>query len=323
MIKIVELEKNYGNHQVLNNINLDIKKGTIYGIAGRSGAGKSTLLRCINGLEDYHKGQIIVDGKDLKTLSPSEMKYLKGDIGMIFQQFALLERATVYENIALPMKSWKKSKLETDKKVKELVELVGITEKLYEKPARLSGGQKQRVAIARALTLNPSVLLCDEATSALDPNTSNSIINLLNRINDELKITIVMVTHQMSVVKSICKEMAIMENGKIAACGTVKDIFLAQPEALSRLIGEEGILSPGNGITIKIILSNEISRQPIITRLAKDTGIDFLVTGGQMDRYRDQTMGTLYINVNPVDKEKITKYLDNNRVVWKEESKNV
>ncbi len=232
MIKIIGLEKSYGKNQVLKNINLDIKKGAIYGIAGRSGAGKSTLLRCINGLEDYDGGQIIVDGKDLRTLNANEMKLLKSDIGMIFQQFVLLERATVYDNIALPMRSWKKSKTEIDKKVKELVELVGIGEKLYEKPSKLSGGQKQRVAIARALTLNPKVLLCDEATSALDPNTAKSIIHLLNKINDELKITIVMVTHQMSVVKSACKELAIMENGEIAVSGTVKDIFMAQPESL-------------------------------------------------------------------------------------------
>ena len=280
-------------------------------------------MRCINGLEDYDGGQIIVDGKDLRTLNANEMKLLKSDIGMIFQQFVLLERATVYDNIALPMRSWKKSKTEIDKKVKELVELVGIGEKLYEKPSKLSGGQKQRVAIARALTLNPKVLLCDEATSALDPNTAKSIIHLLNKINDELKITIVMVTHQMSVVKSACKELAIMENGEIAVSGTVKDIFMAQPESLSRLVGEDEIVTPGSGITIKIILSNEVSGQPIITRMAKETGIDFLVTGGQMDHYRDQTMGTLYINVHPEDKEKITAYLDNNKVVWKEEIRNV
>ena len=282
MIKIIGLEKKYGEHTVLKDIHMNITKGTIYGIAGKSGVGKSTLLRCINGLETYDKGQIIVDEKDLNTLTPKEMKVLK-----------------------------------------KLVELVGIADKLYEKPPRLSGGQKQRVAIARALSLNPSVLLCDEATSALDPNTAKSIIHLLNEINDELKITIIMVTHQMSVVKSACKEMAIMEDGRVAVTGTVKEIFMAQPDALSRLIGKEEIVTPGNGITIKIILSDEISYQPIITKLAKETGIDFLVTGGQMEQYRDQMMGTLYINVRPEDMKDITAYLNAKKVTWKEEGKNV
>ena len=323
MIKIIGLEKKYGEHTVLKDIHMNITKGTIYGIAGKSGVGKSTLLRCINGLETYDKGQIIVDEKDLNTLTPKEMKVLKSNMGMVFQQFVLLNRATVYDNIALPMRSWKKSSTEIDKKIKELVELVGIADKLYEKPPRLSGGQKQRVAIARALSLNPSVLLCDEATSALDPNTAKSIIHLLNEINDELKITIIMVTHQMSVVKSACKEMAIMEDGRVAVTGTVKEIFMAQPDALSRLIGKEEIVTPGNGITIKIILSDEISYQPIITKLAKETGIDFLVTGGQMEQYRDQMMGTLYINVRPEDMKDITAYLNAKKVTWKEEGKNV
>lgn len=317
MIEIKKLEKSYENHRVLKDINLNIKKGTVFGIAGRSGAGKSTLLRCINGLEDYEKGDIIVDGSNLKSLNKKEMKQLKGNMGMIFQHFALLERATVYENIALPMRYWKKSQDEIDRRVKELVELVGISEKLYEKPGKLSGGQKQRVAIARALSLNPSVLLCDEATSALDPHTAKSIIHLLNKINDELKITIIMVTHQMSVVKAACKEMAIMENGEIAVSGTVKDIFVAQPKALERLIGIENPVALNDGRIIKVILTDEISTKPIITKMAKDTGVDFIVMGGEMEAYRSQVMGMVYINVRMEDVEKITAYLEKNNVMWK------
>lgn len=206
MIKATNLKKSFDTLKVLNDINLTIQPGQVYGLIGRSGAGKSTLLRCINGLESYDSGSLNVDGIEVNTLSDKEAREFKRGIGMIFQQFSLLSRLSVYENIALPMKCWNYKKNHIDKKIKELVEMVGIPDKLDARPHELSGGQKQRVAIARALSLDPKILLCDEATSALDPNTAKSIITLLNEINDQLGLTIVVVTHQMSVLRSACEK---------------------------------------------------------------------------------------------------------------------
>jgi D-methionine transport system ATP-binding protein len=214
MIKIREITKSYGDISVLRNLSLNIEKGSIYGIAGKSGAGKSTLLRCINGLEIHDEGSITIDGIDIKRLSPMDMRILRKNVGMIFQHFSLLERLTVYDNIALPLKCWKYKHGIIDKKVRELLDVAGIYEKIHKKPRELSGGQKQRVAIARALAMEPGVLLCDEATSALDPGTAKSIVDLLKKINEEMEITIVFVTHQIPVIRDLCMDMAIIDHGK-------------------------------------------------------------------------------------------------------------
>lgn len=244
MIKISSLKKSFGSLQVLNNINLNVKAGKIYGLIGRSGAGKSTLLRCINGLESYDDGSLLVDGIEVKSLSGKSAREFRREIGMVFQQFSLLSRLTVYENIALPLKCWNYKKIYTDRKVKDLAEMVGIPDKLYCKPNELSGGQKQRVAIARALSMNPKILLCDEATSALDPRTAQAIIYLLNQINQQINITIIVVTHQMSVLRSACEEISILENGEIVESGPVGEIFLSQPRALSNIIGDKDLILP-------------------------------------------------------------------------------
>ncbi|MDX9961886.1 MAG: ATP-binding cassette domain-containing protein, partial [Aliarcobacter sp.] len=201
MININNLNKHYGSIKVLNNISINIKKGEIFAIVGHSGAGKSTLMRCINGLEDYTDGSLMVNDKEIKTLKKDELREFRKNIGMIFQHFSLIQRKTVFENIALPMQLWGYKKEEISKKVKELLVLVGLEEKIDSYPKELSGGQKQRVAIARALTLDPQILLSDDATSALDPNTTTSILNLLKQINEKLDITIILVTHEMEVVK--------------------------------------------------------------------------------------------------------------------------
>ena len=206
MIEITNLEKNFGDLEVLKKINLKIMDGEIYGLVGVSGAGKSTLLRCINGLESYSNGSLKVNGTEVKDLDKKQKKIFQKNIGMIFQHFPMLTRKTVYDNIAFPMKCWKYGKKEIDQRVKELAEIVGITDKLGEKPANLSGGQKQRVAIARALSMNPKILLSDEATSALDPKTTQSILALLKEINEKLGITIIIVTHQMEVVRQVCQK---------------------------------------------------------------------------------------------------------------------
>ncbi len=316
MIKIKELNKSYDNYKVLDNININIKKGMIYGLIGRSGAGKSTLLRCINGLESYDSGSLIVDGTDIKSLTPKEMRVFRRDVGMIFQQFSLLNRLSVYDNIALPLKCWKYKNSYIDKKVKELLAMVGISDKIYSLPKELSGGQKQRVAIARALSMNPKVLLCDEATSALDPKTAKSIIDLLCQINQQLGITIVVVTHQMSVVKRSCEEITILENGKAIVNGAVNEVFLQQPQALINLIGEKDISMPIDGITIKVLLSNENSSKPIITAMAREIGIDFIVLGGEMDNYRNNVLGSIIINVDSQYFGKVKDFLYLNDVTW-------
>ncbi|PAB59578.1 methionine ABC transporter ATP-binding protein [Anaeromicrobium sediminis] len=317
MIEIKNLKKSFGEVQVLKDINLTIDIGKIYGLVGRSGAGKSTLLRCINGLESYDEGTIIVDGIEVKSLNNQAAREFKKEIGMIFQQFSLLNRMTVYENIALPMKCWKYSKIQIDKKVKELVELVGIPDKLYSKPSELSGGQKQRVAIARALSMDPKILLCDEATSALDPQTAKAIISLINKINNELGITIVIVTHQMSVLRSSCENISILENGRIEESGFVEDIFLKQPQSLRNLIGDKDIILPQSGINLHILLSKEISDQPVITQMARELQTDFMILGGEMENYRNSVLGSVIINISHENLPVITKYLNENNVIWK------
>ena len=274
MITVKNLSKYYGDTKVLNNINISINQGEIFGIIGHSGAGKSTLLRCINRLENYQEGSLLVDNQEVKDLNEKELRILRKDLGMIFQHFSLLERKTVFENVALPLECFKFSKDEKEKRVMELLRLVGIDDKKNSKPRNLSGGQKQRVAIARALALNPKVLLCDEATSALDPNTTKSILSLLQDINKKLNITIIVVTHQMEVIKQICSRVAIMENGEVLEIGETEELFLQNSKNLRKLVGEEDIILP-KGTNIRIIFPKEISNETIITSMARELDIRF------------------------------------------------
>lgn len=310
------LTKSYGGAQVLRGVDLHVRKGGIYGLAGRSGAGKSTLLRCVNGLESYDEGKLLVDGTDVRSLAPRDMREFRKGIGMIFQQFSLLNRLTVYENVALPLRCWKYDARTIDRKVKELLEIVGLPDKIRQRPRELSGGQKQRVAIARALTMDARVLLCDEATSALDPKTAKTIIALLSEINRQLGVTIVIVTHQMSVLRSACEELAILEQGKVAAAGAVDEVFLRQPKALKNLVGEGNITLPGEGVNMSVHLSHEEAMKPIITRMARDLEIDFTILGGEMESYRDRVLGSLVINVSGKDYDRVVKYLDSRHVRW-------
>ncbi len=264
MIEIKDLKKSYNNEPVLKGINLTIKKGDIFGFAGRSGTGKSTLLRCINGIEHFESGTITVDQIDVGTLDANNIRTFRKNIGMIFQSFSLINRISVYENVALPMKCWNYDKKTIDIKVKELLEVVGIKEKIYCKARELSGGQKQRVAIARALAMNPSILLCDEATSALDPKSTNSIINLLSKINKELGLTIIIVSHEMGVLRSICENIAIIENGIIEAVGSVEKIFKDKPEALLNLLGDKGVSLPEEGKNIELLFSKYNNNEPML-----------------------------------------------------------
>lgn len=319
MIEISNLQKFYGNTEVLHNINVNIDKGDIYGLVGVSGAGKSTLLRCINGLESYEAGNLKVNGVEVKNLKGKSLRSFRKNIGMIFQQFSLLERKTVYENIALPMECWGYKKIDVDKKVKELLELVELGDKINSKPRELSGGQKQRVAIARALTLDPEILLCDEATSALDPNITNSILELLKKINKELGITIIVVTHEMEVVKKMCNKMAILSKGNLEARGKVEDIFLDKPKVLEELLGSlEDNVIPKQGVNIEIVERKNIQRGSLLSSLAIDTKVKYSLVWGGADKYRDKILGSFVINIEDNDKSKIINYLNENHIEWRE-----
>lgn len=317
MIQISGVNKYYGKTKVLNNINIHIKKGEIFGIIGHSGAGKSTLLRCINRLETYEDGSITVENREVKKLNEKNLRLLRKDLGMIFQHFSLLERKTVFENVALPLECFKYSKDEINKRVEELLTLVGIHDKKNMKPRNLSGGQKQRVAIARALALTPKVLLCDEATSALDPNTTKSILSLLQDINKKLNITIIIVTHQMEVIKQICSRVAIMEHGEVLEIGDTEELFLQNSKNLQKLVGEDDIVLP-KGTNIRIIFPKEISNDSIITSMARDLGINFSIICGKLEKYREDILGSLIINVSNDHREKIKNYLDEKKVRWEE-----
>ena len=321
MIEIRNLKKVWEDTgaPVLEDINLTIEDGEIYALVGRSGAGKSTLLRCINGLTSYQEGSLKVDGHEIKDFSYNELREFRRHVGMIFQQFSLLERETVYRNVALPMTCWKYPKDEIDRKVKSLLELVGLSDKMDVRPRNLSGGQKQRVAIARALTMDPKFILCDEATSALDPKTTNSILELLMEINHKLGITVIIVTHQMEVVRKACSKACILENGRITAEGSVRDIFFNQPESLLKLLGEEDVKLPAEGHNIQIThLLNDLSDGELFGRMYEELKIVFPIINGTIQEYENDHMGIFTINVKDKDLAAVTGYLDERGIRWKE-----
>ncbi|MBU5487340.1 methionine ABC transporter ATP-binding protein [Clostridium sp. MSJ-8] len=316
MINIQNLQKNYGEVKILKDISLTIQEGDICGIIGHSGAGKSTLLRCINGLEEYNAGSIKVYNREIKDLSGKELREFRKDIGMIFQNFNLLERKTVFDNIALPLQVWKADKELINKRVNELLKLVSLEEKAHMKPKALSGGQKQRVAIARALALNPSILLCDEATSALDPKTTKDILALLSRINKELGITIVMITHQMEVIKDICNNIVLIDDGCIVAEGTSEDIFLRPGLSVKKFLGEDDEIIKDQGIYIKIFFPADCSENALITKMARELNLDFSIVYGKLEKIQDKILGNLVINICERDIEGITKYLNEKNILW-------
>ena len=321
MIEIKNLKKLWEDDgsSVLEGINLTIEDGDIYALVGRSGAGKSTLLRCINGLASYQEGSLKVDGCEIKDLKDKELREFRRHVGMIFQQFSLLERETVYKNVALPMQCWKYPKDQIDKKVRELLELVGLGDKMNAKPRNLSGGQKQRVAVARALTMDPKILLCDEATSALDPKTTNSILDLLMEINQKLGITVIIVTHQMEVVRKACNKACILENGKIADEGTVKEIFIKQPQSLKRLLGEEQVKLPKEGHNIQIAhLVNDMHDGELFAKMSAELNYIFPIIDGKIQDYQNDSMGIFTINVDDEHLKLVTDYLTKEGLNWHE-----
>ena len=255
----------------LKDINLQIEQGDIFGIIGMSGAGKSTLVRCINFLEQPTSGSVVIDGKDLASLTPKELRQLRQQVSMIFQHFNLLSQRDVRGNIAFAMEIAGMKRPQIEKRIDELLEIVGLTDRQHSYPSQLSGGQQQRVAIARALATNPKIILCDEATSALDPTTTTSILNLLREINRKMGITIVIITHEMSVVESTCTHVAIIDDGRLAECGTVESVF-SQPKsaAAKKLIFRTtGADSGAMGERmIRIVFEGSSADEPTISDLA-------------------------------------------------------
>ncbi|MSS64880.1 methionine ABC transporter ATP-binding protein [Velocimicrobium porci] len=281
-IVIEKLSKTYrskdGTVEALKNVNLSIESGDIYGIIGMSGAGKSTLVRCMNFLERPTEGRVLIKGKSLGDFSKKGLRKQREEIGMIFQHFNLLMQKSVLENVCFPLYIQGKRKKEARKKAYELLKLVGLSDKEQAYPSQLSGGQKQRVAIARALASNPKILLCDEATSALDPQTTSSILELLKEINSQMGITIVIITHQMSVVREICSHVAIMKDGEVVEQGLVTEIFSHPKSAVAKeLIRKDSAQEPmgrqtvqniiQSGEQIRIVFSENSAFEPVIANL--------------------------------------------------------
>ncbi len=315
MIDVQGLEKRYGETVVLSDISFSIGEGEVFGVVGHSGAGKSTLMRCFNALESYQEGSVKVMGKEVKSMNSAEIKLLRKDMGMIFQTFNLMSRKNVFDNISFPLEVWHMPRHKIADRVMELLELVGLTDKAYARVQSLSGGQKQRVGIARALALSPKILLCDEATSALDPKTTLSILELLENIRRQFKLTIVMVTHQMEVVKRICNRTLLLDAGKTQALGYTDSLFLAPPPNLKKLIDEDYTLIP-TGTNIRLWFPKEISQNAVITSMARALDIDFSIVGGKLERYIDDVRGFLIINVDDVDLERVLNYLQEKRLFW-------
>ena len=277
MIEIKHLSKTFqmkdGAVNALKDIDLTIPDGSIYGIIGMSGAGKSTLVRCINLLERPTEGSVVIDGTAMETLSPAALRERRRDITMIFQQFNLLMQRSCLKNICFPMELAGVKKADAEKRARELLEMVGLPDKANAYPAQLSGGQKQRIAIARALATNPKVLLCDEATSALDPNTTRQILELIRDINRKLNITVVVITHQMSVVKEICSHVAIISKGVIVEQGLVEDVFFhPRTEAARRLVLPEALRKLPQPNLYRLIFNGRSSFEPVIANMVLECG---------------------------------------------------
>ena len=315
MINVKNLTKKYGDHTVLHNVNMHVEPGDIFGIVGHSGAGKSTLLHCLNGLESYETGSVQVMGQEVCELGNAGLKNLRRNMGMIFQHFSLMNRKNVWKNIAFPLEIWNTPKAEIKDRVEELLELVGLPEKRFERVGNLSGGQKQRVGIARALALNPKILLCDEATSALDPRTTISILELLADINKRLDLTIVVITHQMEVIKMICNKTLLLDGGHVAAYGETEAQFLSPCPALQKLIQDDYAYIP-NGVNIRLMFPREIAKDSVITHMALELGLNFSLVGGRLERYRDHVLGYLIINVQEQDYIRVIDYLKRNNLFW-------
>ncbi|MBI6951802.1 D-methionine transport system ATP-binding protein [Pseudomonas sp. TE6288] len=288
----------------LNPTSLTIEDGQVFGLIGHSGAGKSTMLRLINRLEEPSGGKIVVDGEDVTAFDSNQLRRFRQQVGMIFQHFNLLASKTVADNVALPLVlAGELSRGEIDKRVTELLARVGLSEHAKKYPAQLSGGQKQRVGIARALSTNPKILLCDEATSALDPQTTASVLQLLAEINRELKLTIVLITHEMDVIRRVCDRVAVMDAGQIVEQGPVADVFLHPQHATTKRFVQEDEQVDENeqrddfahvpGRIVRLTFQGCATYAPLLGTVARETGVDYSILAGRIDRIKDIPYGQL------------------------------
>ena len=316
-IEIRDLCKVYpipgGEVHALTNINLTIEKGDIYGIIGMSGAGKSTLIRCLNRLDTPTDGQILIDGENILAMDKKQLRATRRRMAMIFQQFNLLMQKSVARNVRYPLEIAGVPKKQANERVMELLRIVGLEDKANAFPAQLSGGQKQRVAIARALASDPEMLLCDEATSALDPMTTQSILALLQKINQELGITVVLITHEMAVIRQICNKVAILDGGLLAEEGSVDDVFMHTKSAAGRRLF--GILPEQEEIpqqsAIRIVFDGESAEQPIISKLVKEIGLDVNILSADMRQLNQKIYGQMMIARpnDPFEVQQVMEYL--------------
>ena len=316
MIQIENLSKTFGSGQTqvaaLQDVSLHIEKGEIFGIIGLSGAGKSTLVRCMNLLERPESGKILFKGQDLMELSAQALRMQRRRISMIFQSFNLLDQRTALDNICFPMELAGVSKRQARKKALELLEIVGLPDKAKAYPVQLSGGQKQRIAIARALASDPEVLLCDEATSALDPQTTESILALLQQINREKGITVIIITHQMSVIEQICHRVAILDQGCVAEIGNVEQVFSnPQTTAGRRLVSPDRALpsSQWDSPVARLAFNGTMVEQPMIATLALEKNIMVSILGADTRNVDGKSFGTMLISL-PEDAEQKKTVLD-------------
>lgn len=329
MIQLEHISKSFvtasGTVHAVQDVNLQIGEGEIFGIIGFSGAGKSTLVRCINLLERPTEGRVIVDGEDLTAMDLKKLREVRKKIGMIFQHFNLMRSRTVFQNISFPLKKSGLSKAEKEKKIESLLELVGLSDKKDAYPSQLSGGQKQRVAIARALANDPKVLLCDEATSALDPQTTQSILKLLKQVNETLGITIVLITHEMAVVKDICDRVAIMEQGRVVEEGDTVSVFSHPKEAMtkdfidtaSNLGKIHDLIAEGHSLTeiqpgeqmVLLTYSGSNAGQPLISALAEKFSVSANIIYGNIDYLKGKPLGKLVVTLSG-EKEAMDQAID-------------
>lgn len=328
MIELKHLTKHFetqaGTVAALEDISLSIADGDIFGVIGMSGAGKSTLVRCINLLERPDSGSVVVNGQDMQQLSPAALRAARRDIAMIFQQFNLLMQRTCLKNICFPLELAGRPKAEAETRARQLLELVGLPDKADAYPAQLSGGQKQRIAIARALATDPKVLLCDEATSALDPNTTHSILQLIQQINRELGITVVVITHEMAVIRQICTRVAILDGGHIAEEGSVDEVFVHTRSAAGKRLF--GILPENEDEdrppvpALRIVFDGGMENQPVIADLVKQCNVEVNILSANIRRLNDKPYGQMLIEMPRDDaaRRKIVDFLNAKGLTVKE-----